>query len=542
MREGFEWWTLPGPAGFVSRVMSDLWTSGIAVVECPRPLPVGFQHALARKLTDELAAEAVSFNASDAEVGGSIIHSLALARGVAGVAIGTVADFLSDPDLEGTAFVVDGVTREAVSVWGALLRTLVLERKRQAITSGPYLVVLAPTGLGKDDARRLRGAVTPRKMIGTVTSLDTGAWVAASGIRIGAGIIERLAVATVIEVAAWSRELLELGLAWDEEDQLAPISRLQVLAGSRSWPYPCWENGLVDLWDDVPVPHAAAAVAHNLLDEIDRRVWAAQARALLPMVDAVRRGLIRKYLDELERHASPEHPYVKQINDRVLRYDSPWQFEWYEILTLLEPHMSHDERNGALAFKRARDWLSHGKPAANSQLYQLSEWWERLADSLPASVPGWDWPRAGQRLMMTVGPAASGKSNWAASQGHPVVSTESITLELHGSLSVSDLGQTFRVARNRAGDLLRTGSDVVLDATHIGSSDRVRNAKMVPNDLPVEYVVIDRDPSEDISSQGMGKTVLAEVPRLQFQDREEGCLAGDSLPNVRVIDLRNIKR
>jgi predicted kinase len=209
-------------------------------------------------------------------------------------------------------------------------------------------------------------------------------------------------------------------------------------------------------------------------------------------------------------HTSPENPYVKRVNDRSIEYTTPWQLEWYEILLLIQAQMTNEEKTGAQAFKRTRDWLSHGKAFGNAHLRQLSDWWERLAVALPSSVPGWDWPRAGQRLMMTVGPAAAGKSTWAATQGSPVISTDSIRMELGGSLLAHEQGPIFRMARKRAIEVLRTGADVVPDATHIRTSDRIRNARMVPDDCPVEYVVIDRDLPAKVASQGARKSGLVE--------------------------------
>jgi hypothetical protein len=212
------------------------------------------------------------------------------------------------------------------------------------------------------------------------------------------GITERLAVATLVEVAAWSRDLLDAGLQWDTEAQLSPLAPLHILAGSDNWPFPCWENGLVDIWDDIPVPHAAAALAHGFDAEIERRVWAAQCRVLLPIFDAARRGIIGKYLDELDKHASVSEPYVRKVNTGVITYRSPWQFEWYEIGTLLSGILTRDEAGLVRAFKPARDFLSHAKAIDAVALHQLSEWWEAVSDSLTAPVPGWDWPRAGQCL------------------------------------------------------------------------------------------------------------------------------------------------
>jgi AAA domain len=399
-----------------------------------------------------------------------------------------------------------------------------------------------PAGLSHTIAAQLSGKMRNRKSIGLVSSIDSSAWIAAAGIRVGSGIADRLAINTVIEVAAWSREILEKGVLWDTETQLSPLTTLHVLAGSQDWPFPCWENGLVDIWHDIPVPHAAAALAHGFNAEIERRIWAAQSRVLLPIFDAARRGLIAKYLDELERHASPSNPYLKQVHERTFSYTTPWRFEWYELNKLLKNVMTSEEKGIVEDFKRSRDYLAHARIINTATLKQLSERWEKFADELTAPVPGWDWPRSGQCLSMTVGPAAGGKSTWASAQDIPVVSTDRLRIEMYGSLSApGSQDSVFRTARAKVTSLMRAGSDAILDASHLHKSDRVRNAATVPPDLGVKYVIVDRKLEDKLSAVDVRKSCLVEEHHATFLSSVSECLEGDRLQHVKVIDMRAIE-
>jgi hypothetical protein len=541
MKDGSQWWNLPGPSAFVGRVIIDLMNSGVSILECPRPLAEGLLDAIGRRAADDLALDMVRFDASEIGANQSIVHELALSTGISGATIGTVSDFLNDPALADKAFCVDGIDGNMVAQWGYLLRALVEERRRQGGSSGPYLFVLMPAGLSHSIAAQLSGRMRTHKSIGLVSSIDSNAWIAAAGIRVGPGIAERLAIATVIEVAAWSREILERGVLWDTETQLTPLAVLQVLAGGRNWPFPCWENGLVDIWDDIPVPHAAAALAHGFDAEIERRIWAAQSRVLLPIFDAARRGLIAKYFDELERRASPSNPYLKQVHDRTFSYTTPWSFEWYELNKLLKNVMTSDEQGLVNDFKRSRDYLAHARVINSEALHQLSERWERVAEELTAPVPGWDWPRTGQCLSMMIGPAAGGKTTWATAQDIPVVSTDSLRIQMYGSLSVpGSQGSIFRTARATVVSLMRAGSDAILDASHLHRSDRVRNASMVPPDLSVRYVIVDRGLEDKLSAIGDRKPGLVEEHHATFLSSVSDCLEGDRLQHVKVIDMRPI--
>ncbi|MBB3237153.1 AAA family ATPase [Phyllobacterium endophyticum] len=492
-------------------------------------------------MADDLSVDTVRFDASNLTLGRSIVHALALSSGVAGVTIGTVADFLSSPKIDETTFFVDRIPREAIGAWAAFFRAVTYERRQHSLRGGPYIVILQPIGLSDDYAARLRAVAPTRKMLGCVSSIDTNAWAAASGISAGTGFLERVAFATTLEVAAWSRDLLQLVLTWAEVDQLSPLSKLQVLARSHAWPFPCWENGLVDLWEGIAVPHAGAAIAHGFQDDIDRRIWTSQARAIFPFLDAARRGAIRKYIDVLDQMVSPKTPYQKRFNDKIVEYRSPWDLELYDICKLLEGKLTAQESKGLIAFRNSRNSLAHGKPIEIASLQKIAAWWQRFTEILPPMVPGWNWPRAGQRLLMTIGPAAGGKSSWAASQVAQVISADCISAEMTKRAVVHDQSSVFRSARAQATKILETGSDVVIDAAHLQLHERVTNAKLVPLDLSVEYVILDRE--LDAKVLGLTEKMVGKVERAhyQFQTGIEPCLAGDNLVNVKVKDLRAAK-
>lgn len=534
-----DWWSLPGPNGFASAIARDLTMNGVAAAKCPRPLPDGMYEAIRKKLAGDYVVDTMVFDGSGMSPLQSPLHEMALLRGVSGSTIGTVEDFLENPDLADAAFIVDGIAPDQMQLWSYLLRAVHSERRKSPPMAGPYLLILPPTGLKAEAERRLIGQISLRSWRGYVSSVDSYGWIAANGIRVGSGIEERLAVATCVEVAAWSMELLEHMTRLNPDDQLSPLGALEVLAGRHHWPYPCWENGLVDMWDDVPVPHAAAAVSHGLARDIDRRVWAAQSRVLLPMIDSARRGIIETYMDELSRRASVSSPYTKIIHDRTIKITNPWDFEWYELITILGNALSPSQIGLAKSLKWVRDSLSHGKPLSAESIKSACENWERVLDLITPSVSGWDWPRTGQRLRMTIGPSGAGKSTWAKAQGVAVVSSDGIREEIFGTDSTPyEQGLVFRTARARMTSVLKSGEDVILDATNIRTEDRKRNATSVPSDLHVEYVVIDRSLEEKMQARGARRGRLVEDHHQTFMASLTDCLKGDGLPNVHLTDLR----
>ncbi|MCW2117157.1 MULTISPECIES: AAA family ATPase [Bradyrhizobium] len=535
-----DWWTLPGPNGFTTALARDLITKGVAAAKCPRPLPEGLHDAIRKKLADEYVVDTVVFDASNLKATQSPLHEMATLRRVSGASIGTVADFLENPDLADVAFIVEGISADHIQTWSYLLRAVMSERAESPPAAGPYLLLLLPTGWKADAEKRLLGQIGSRFWRGYMSSVDSFGWIAANGIRVGSGIDERLALATSIEVAAWSPSLLDQMTRFNLDDQISPTGSLELLSARRAWPYPCWENGLVDAWDDIPTPHALAAVAHGLWSDIERRIWVAQSKVLLPMIDSARRGIIRAYLDELSKHASPSSPYTKKVYDRTIKITDPWSFEWFEMITLLDGAVPLSHLRIMKDLKWVRDSLSHGKTIDKDNIKNLCEVWEEhVLDLMAAPVNGWDWPRTGQTLRMTVGPSGAGKSAWANRQAARVVSSDSIREEIFGTNDTPrNQGHVFRMARQRMAMVLKSGEDVILDATNIKTTDRKRIATSVPPDCSIEYVVIDRPLSEKMKTRGERAAGLIEEHHQTFGASITECLDGDGLPNVRLIDLR----
>jgi len=99
-----------------------------------------------------------------------------------------------------------------------------------------------------------------------VDRYDAVSYAAGIGVRSAADLASRVGHAVAIDVAAWSRELLETMLTWEAADQVNPFALLQRAAEKSNCSFPCWENGLVDNFDDEPAAHAVAAVKHGPKD------------------------------------------------------------------------------------------------------------------------------------------------------------------------------------------------------------------------------------------------------------------------------------
>ncbi len=361
------------------------------------------------------------------------------------------------------------------------------------------------------------------------------------GIRPGDDLPARVGHAVMLDVAAWSRDLLEKMMVWDIADQIDPIALLERAADRSSFPYPCWENGLVDLWDDEPAAHAAAALKFGLRDHVRRRIWTAQASVLLPFTHRILRSLIARYHDTLVRCVSPQTPLRKKFGDREYEITDPWRLEFYDLRELTKHLLSPAEVELTKIAAWTRNAVAHRDVIAPARINLLSEHYETNREILEADIPGWNWPRCGQKMIVTVGPSAAGKSRWSAAQGIEVVSSDEIRKEISADGETPG-SQVIVFQRVRAGSsrVLSTGRDVIVDAMHIEPDHRRLQLATVPPDISVRYVIIDRPLADKKGDAGWraGKGIVEKYHEL-FSSQLESALKGDDAANVEVVDLRN---
>lgn len=405
---------------------------------------------------------------------------------------------------------------------------------------GPVVIVLIPTGLTRDELAVLRGSARYLSMQGSVGRYDAVSYAAQIGTRPSADLVSRVGHATTIEVAAWSRELLETMLAWDAPDQIDPFALLERLASASKFAYPCWENGLVDHWEDEPAAHAVAAVKYGMRDHLRRRLWSAQASVLLPFAYRILRSLIRRHKEFLAKKVSPQTPYMKKYATREEPVTDYWKLEFYDFQKLTEGLLSPEEAELRRVAHAMRNKVAHPDFVKPDQLSRISDYYEAHRDLVEGDVPGWNWPRCGQTMTLTVGPSGSGKSKWSSEQGVEIVSSDEIRREISadGETPGSQAG-IFQRVRTASSRVLEDGRDVIVDAMHIEAEHRLRQISIAPPDVGIKYVIIDRPLSDKLRDAGWraGRGIIEKYHEL-FPARVATALRGDERPEVEILDLR----
>jgi hypothetical protein len=308
------------------------------------------------------------------------------ATGIPASDIAEVGDFTRHPDLVDKVILVDGIAARQAMRWGLFVRALASEKIAQSII-GPIVVIFSPPGLSVEEKRTIRGGAFSCSTWGKVDRHDAVAHLARIGIRPSSDLASRIGHAVIVDVAAWSRPMLEQMAPWKVNDQIEPLALLANLAEQSAIPYPSWENGLLDLWDDEPAAHPIAAVAHKFGAHIQRRIWSAQSAIILPFADRIRRGIVQRHRDRLDQYVSPATPFKRLINDREIVKTSPDTLEFYEINLLLDRVLSVAEKNLIKIARHARDFCAHMKPMSSDFVHQLSDYFEFNREVIKPDFP-----------------------------------------------------------------------------------------------------------------------------------------------------------
>lgn len=530
-------WSLPGPSLFVTKVTETAMSTGMVAVVAPSYRPPGMAEAIIEALE---ASGVLPVHRVTTRAAGSAVAQVGLAAGLSATTMRSVTGFFDLPELRGCAFEIGGLRTADWSNWMPFFRSFASERRRRK--DGmllPVLVVFVPPDLPSADLDRLfPGAVMAWRE--RVSSFDIRTYVAGLMGRSPADdLLQRSATEVAIGLAGYDPILADVLCRAAPEAAIDPWEMLHEQYAAYADLHPHWSNGLVDNVDGQPFVHTAALVAAGDRYAFNVRRWRAVSGPVMDFNAMVCRHFADRYAAALESHLPFTAPTA--FTPKVIHHR--YGLENRHLRGCLEGVLSGDDDQFLRAAARARNDVAHNEVPNASLIRRLAAAWPAYAVADPPGARGWWWPRCRQRLVVLVGPSGAGKSTHAA-QNYPaeeIVSTDAIRLEMYGSLEVSGSQEAiFATAEERLIDRLSKGENAVFDATNIQQRHRLRAVDLVPEDMEVQYVVIDR-PIEVKRAHGGWRNQrpgLIDGHSDMFRSSLANILAGDGRRNVKVFDIR----
>lgn len=454
-------WALPGPARFVSEVVEQVLSAprGIVGLSTPARIPAGTFEAVREALLDRGGGRVVRVRAGGRMFERSIAHGLAQVAGARDSAIRTVAALAESDAASATTFIVEDVRVGDWPRWAAFLRSFAVASADADRSLAPVVAVCRPPGLPASAVAGLfdrdevvwRGRVSPLDM-----RMHVGTLRGHSGRE---PLLEKIAAETVVRLAMWDPGVAEGFAALEAERLVDAEAMVAAAAGSGSDEPPCWENGLADLWDGRPAVHLAGCRDVSGAREIRRRAWAAQAEHVLPFVDEVRAYFAERYRPLLLAAL----PITVSRKSGNLQVTEPEDLEASPMWRILEQAIPPIEETFLRTVVSIRNAVAHHRAVSVPVLVAVSTTWERLREEVEA-VPGWSWPRCGQRLEFVA--------------GRSTLDVLRIDADLPPRTGFEALA---RLVQAR----LASGEDAVVDVDSLATGDVDRLASLVPTDIEV---------------------------------------------------------
>jgi hypothetical protein len=120
--------------------------------------------------------------------------------------------------------------------------------------------------------------------------------------------------------------------------------------------------------------------------------------------------VIQRYRDVLGRAISPRNPFKKTFNQRTTTIIDPAELEFYDLGEQTQHLLTTAELHLIKTAQWCRNAVALRDVIPPEAIERLSDLYVDNFDPIETDIPGWNWPRCGQTLTMTVGPSGAGKA------------------------------------------------------------------------------------------------------------------------------------
>ncbi len=295
-----KWRALRGPGSFIDRVLEQVRSGVSTVVATPLLVPTEFEDAIIEVLDrDRWNVKRCHFDSTDEPLMWLTDQLYLEPQSWVDWSVESLFEHLSPSQV----VAVHGVTDANWDDWRAFLRDFEVASRRRASDERAVLLVFA-RGVPQKRLQIAGAALALEVWTGVLGELDALVYVDQQ-LRMSHDITRhhKLIVRQISAIALWDLELAEFLVDQPSSDLFDVLEVLQ--AAQKALRYrgfevaAQWEQGGTDSFDGVELLHPFVLAARGDPDgELKRRLWAAQAAEILPLIELRRREIAKS----LQRH------------------------------------------------------------------------------------------------------------------------------------------------------------------------------------------------------------------------------------------------
>lgn len=352
------WWSLPGPAGFVDYIVEELRRGRSLQLCLPSIGCEGIKAQVGRLVgdIDGLVWESLDLD-GDRGSPVDVLYRL-MAPGAPPGTARNAKSLLDESECRGSVVWVDGIAHLAWPAWRAFLADFEAASRGRDLTDRTMLC-LALRGWTSADAAASDVCLAVREWRGVVSSVDS--WIHAARLNgdRGRSPTQRwLRVATIAQLSMWDPLLAEDLAGLTSAALLSPLERLRDYGRERGWDAQSgasgWRDGSEGTWDGRRCAHTAWLAAAGDEAPVRRRLWKAQAQALMPFLEEQRSEL----LVSLDAHIRGQLPFTPKGESEPIK--EPHDLELGHIQTLIHDRGVHRQTWSKVdLLRRIRNSLTH---------------------------------------------------------------------------------------------------------------------------------------------------------------------------------------
>jgi hypothetical protein len=363
-----KWQALPGPASFIDSVLRQIREGVSVAIATPLHVPEGIEDAFVELLAhDRWNVQRATVDSSEDPLKWLTERLYLEPEQWVGWSVERMFSQLSP----GHVIVIDGVTGSHWDAWRTFLRDFEVASRQRASAERAVLLVFV-RGVPRKRLQASGGALSTCVWAGVFGELDTLVYVD-QRLRSNRKLARhhKLLVRQIAALALWDLDLADFLIDQPELDMFnarAILRAARSALGREGTPLEAsWEAGGMESVDGVELAHPYVLVDNaDPGGELDRRLWAAQASELLPLIEVRRRELAKA----LERQV--RCPFWIDGQRKV---DSLDELEIGSLAYVTQTHGIRGElRDRAEWLARCRNTLAHlglleGGDALSSRLH-----------------------------------------------------------------------------------------------------------------------------------------------------------------------------